>query len=380
MKIAQIICVYPPYKGGMGTVARQFKNLSDEKNNQVSVFTPDYNNDKQKTDEKGVVRLRPFLKYGNAAFLPQLLFRLKDFDIVYLHYPFFGTAEVVWFAKRVLRLKFSLIIHYHMDVFGLSPFAKIFSLPSRLILRSLVSEASAVTCASFDYLKESQANNLYSKYREKFYEIPFGVDIKKFLPKESLSIDEATAQKDLNILFVGGLDRAHFFKGVDVLLKAASALSSDKWKLKIVGKGELIVGYKYLAKELKIEHKVEFLDNVSNADLPEIYRESDVLVLPSVNRNEAFGIVLLEAMSCGLAVIASDLPGVRTVFEEKVHGYLVQPGNILDLKEKIEYFFNKEKMVKMRKAARSLVLNKYSLDIVAQKINNLYKKIYELQR
>jgi len=377
MKIAQVVCVFPPYKGGMGTVARQFKNLSDENNNQVTVFTPDYGNGKQKTEDEGVVRLRPFLKYGNAAFLPQLLFRLRNFDIVHLHYPFFGTAEVVWFAKRVLRMKFSLIVHYHMDVSGLPFFAGLFSLPSKSILRSLIKEAEAVTCASFDYMKESRAKDIFIEFAEKFYEIPFGVDSEKFSPKKIRPAGAMASRDELKILFVGGLDKAHFFKGVDVLLESVSGLRRADWILRIVGKGELITKYRQLAERLKIEQKVEFLDNVSNNDLPRIYRESDILVLPSINRNEAFGIVLLEAMSSGLAVIASDLPGVRTVFKEKIQGYLVEPGNHSDLREKIGYFFDRGKIAEMGEKARSLVLGEYSLNIVSQKINNLYKKIYE---
>jgi len=378
MKIAQIVCVYPPYKGGMGAVVKQFNELSEDEGRELFVFTPDFNNEIKNSDAKNVFRLKPLLKYGNAAFLPQLLFRLKNFDVVCLHYPFFGTAEVIWLAKCILRYKFSLVIHYHMDVYGLSFFAKIFSLPSKFFLRFLVGCSKAVTCASFDYTRESQLSKLYKKHEKKFYEIPFGVDTTKFFPKKDLALRRKSIDDRLNILFVGGLDKAHHFKGVDVLLRAVSALRNKDWKLNIVGRGELLAGYKELSRELDVDDKVRFWDNVSNDELPDFYRKSDLFVLPSVSRNEAFGLVLLEAMSSGVPVIASNLPGVRKVFRDNVDGFLVDPGNVKGLERKIDIFFKDKSVLRMGLVARELVLEKYSLDAVRRRLNNLYRKIHEI--
>lgn len=78
-----------------------------------------------------------------------------------------------------------------------------------------------------------------------------------------------------------------------------------------------------------------FLGSLDRTRLAALYQVIDCLVLPSVNRTEAFGIVQMEAMHFGKPVIASDLPGVRVLVRETGMGCLVRPGDPLDLAEKI---------------------------------------------
>ncbi|MDD4819183.1 MAG: glycosyltransferase, partial [Candidatus Colwellbacteria bacterium] len=88
----------------------------------------------------------------------------------------------------------------------------------------------------------------------------------------------------------------------------------------------------------------------------------------------AFGIVLIEAMACGTPVIASDLPGVRTVFENEKSGLMVKPKDIEDLKNKIKTILqNPEKLENMSSEAHKLVLEKYSEEIINDKVLELFK-------
>ena len=103
-----------------------------------------------------------------------------------------------------------------MDVDSSSFLFKILSLPTRIIRNSLFKRADIITYASLDYLKHSDIANIYKKYPAKFKEIPYGVDTDKFSP----AIKKDSQIK--NILFVGALDKAHYFKGVNILLKAIS--------------------------------------------------------------------------------------------------------------------------------------------------------------
>ena len=218
MKIAHVVCTFPPYKGGIGNVAYHFARLSCRSDRQVTIFTPDYKNNKtndrsENVENFKIIKLTPWFAYGQGAFLPQLLWQLKKVDIVYLHYPFFGGAEAVWLTKLLLGRKMKLIIHYHMDVIGLPWMIKVLSLPSRLIRSSLFKYADKVTCASIDYIKNSDIADFYKKNPRKFFEIPFGVDINTFKPN-----DKPPAFEKKTILFVGGLDKAHYFKGIEVCL------------------------------------------------------------------------------------------------------------------------------------------------------------------
>jgi len=372
MKIAQIVCTFPPYRGGIGNVAYNFTKVLEKNGHQVTVFT---SNNGQATLGKynnfNVIRLKPLLEYGHGAFIPQLLWRLNNFDIVHLHYPFFGGAEVVWLAKILFRKKLKLIIHYHMDATGLPWLIKILSLPSILIRNSLFKKAQAITCASLDYVKHSGFKNMLKKYKAKFHEIPFGVDIKKFNRGQAVS----QASRLFHILFVGGLDKAHYFKGLNILLTAVARLKIKNWQLAIVGDGDLRPQYESQAKELGVGGKVNFLGGLNNNRLIKAYQNADIFVLPSINKHEAFGLVLLEALSCAVPVIASNLPGVRKVFQDKVQGLLARPGDADDLRNKIEEILSSsEKRNKMGQAGRKLVKEKYSWKKAGAKLEEVYFK------
>lgn len=356
MKIAQVVCVYPPYKGGIGTAAQSAYNTLKEKY-QITNFSFG----KEANDE--VKYLKPLLKFGNGAFIPKLYKKLKSFDLIYLHYPFFGTAEIVWLFKLVHK-KTKLVIHYHMDTKDLSPLAKLLSLPSRLIERSLVKQADKIIASSTDYIEFSSWAKYYKKWPDKFNSLPFSVDTKLFRPNLEKEITETK-----RILFVGGLDKAHYFKGIRQLLIALSEINKP-WMLNIVGSGDLEDEYRQLAKDLEISEKIKFINNASQEQLINEYQNSDFLVLSSINSHEAFGIVLIEAMACGLPVIASRLPGVRTVFTNNKEGLYSKPKDIADLKNKIEEMM--EKHQNMNLAARDLAETKYDKEIVSQKLLEIF--------
>ena len=357
MKIAHIVCTFPPYLGGIGKSALDFSLMMAEAGHQVKVYTPVYTPvyTEENSNQVEIKRIKPLFSLGNGAFIPSLFFELKKFDLVYLHYPFFGAAEIVYLFG-LFNKKTKIILHYHMDVIGLSPFLRFLSLPSKLIEKSLLKRSDLITVASLDYIENSNIGNFYKKNKNKFRETFFPVDIKKYYPREV-----GGSRNIKQILFVGGLDKAHYFKGLDILIDSLSFLQERKdWSLVVVGKGELRERYINKCKRCGIESRVEFLNSVSDEELTRIYRDSDFFILPSINRGEAFGIVLLEAMSSGLPVLASDLAGVRNVFTEK-EGFLLKIGDSHDLADKIKHCLNNEDLMKrMSLSARILAQDKYS--------------------
>jgi Glycosyltransferase len=410
MKIAQIVCVYPPYQGGIGNSALAIARVLQSAGQEVETFTISPLLFKEGSPalseaeggggsakrESDVVYLKTFPGFGNGGFLPQLFWRLKDFDLIYLHYPFFGAAEIVWFLKKfVWGKKKKLVIQYHMDVVLPNLFLKFLSLPSALIFNLLFKNADLIISASLDYIQNSRLKNIYQKYSaadkasadkpQKFVEIPFGVDTEKFHPVCHCERSEAISRQQevtgllrqglattgaFKIIFVGGLDKAHYFKGVNVLLRALKLLdkNNSNWHLEIVGEGDLREGYENKARELGLADKIIFAGHVSNKDLPQKYQASDCLVLPSINKGEAFGIVLIEAMATGLPVIASDLPGVRDVFTAE-SGLKIKPGDAKDLAEKIKYLIdNPAQRIKMGRAARKEAEAKYGQEMVGTEL------------
>jgi glycosyltransferase involved in cell wall biosynthesis len=375
MKIAHVVCVFPPYKGGIGNVTRDFAELSQESGFDTTVFCPMKKGGKmQEVGRKiNIVRLRPFLSFGNGAFLPQLFFRLKGFDIVHLHYPFFGTAEIVFLLKWIYGKKFKLVVHYHMDTDGLAFIPKVLSVFSRSIFGSLFKQADIITYASEDYLLSGPLAKRYKEKKSKFFLLPFGVDTANFHPAQKEKEDSG-----VKILFVGALDSAHYFKGVDILIMSLSDILSEEVRLDIIGKGKLRESYEKIADESGIGKYVNFLGGVSDDELASAYRQADIFVLPSINSHEAFGVVLLEAMASGVPVIASDLPGVRSVFTDGQEGLQIIPGNQQDLSAKIEYLLqNRALRVQMGRNARKLALDKYSFDLLKSRLKSLYENLFD---
>jgi len=379
MKIAQIVCTFPPYRGGIGnSVYNISENLADL-GHDVTVFTPNYN---YKIEEEfnlhegkfKVERLRPLFKCGNAAFIPQLLWKLKDFDIIHLHYPFYGALKPVLLRKLLLGRKMRLILHYHMDSRAAGFRGTVFYLYNIFVLPILVRAADIITCASLDYVKHSDLKKYYRIKPNKFRQILFGVNLEQFVTYHD---DLNKRRKNKVILFVGALDKAHYFKGLENLLKALAIVIKKPGLnytiLKVVGRGDLLSYYKNLALQLDLGGSVKFYEHVDDSKLVDFYNYSDCLVLPSINKGEAFGLVLLEAMACSRPIITSNLPGVRSVFKNGKEGLLVKPGDIKDLADKIKIILNDRKAAEvMGLAGRQLVEKKYTWFKVSKRLEAIY--------
>jgi glycosyltransferase involved in cell wall biosynthesis len=135
------------------------------------------------------------------------------------------------------------------------------------------------------------------------------------------------------VLSVG---RLSYFKGIDILLRAVAQV--PEMFLHVVGDGECRAALESLARELGIESRVRFagridMDATGTAALQAAYADADVFCLPSTDRAESFGIVLLEAMRARLPIIASAIPGsgVNHVVQADVTGLLVPPGDVAAL-------------------------------------------------
>ncbi len=194
-----------------------------------------------------------------------------------------------------------------------------------------------------------------------------------FLPPGKISIIPGGSGKrrpvvpkpaGFKILFVGQM---RSYKGLEVLLRAFRHL--DGAQLTIVGTGHRESYYRELVDKLGLEH-THFLGKASEADVNTAYTAAHVLVLPSLTRAEAFGLVLLEGMAAGCVPIASLLPGVKDVVGNV--GYTFEPGDDAALAATLTSLQHNRSTLERLSAAGRHWAAQFSWDLMVRGYNQLY--------
>ncbi len=276
-----------------------------------------------------VHRLRPVLAIGNAPLIPALA-GLSGLDVVHLHYPFIFGSELTLAARaRPAARRQALLVHYKNRLVARGLRGLLFEAYERTVAPALIATADRVCVLSPDHADSVPYLRRARRRRpERFVEMPNGVDTDLFSPgsNEELRRRLGIPQAALVAAFAATLDRAHHFKRLDVAIEAIARVAEPPVHLIVAGGGELLEGYRSRAQAAGVARRVHFLGAVPHAELPAVLRAADLFLL-TTEPPESFGIVLIEAMACGLPVIASDYPGVRAVVDEPETGLLVPLGD-----------------------------------------------------
>lgn len=177
----------------------------------------------------------------------------------------------------------------------------------------------------------------------------------------------------LTIVFVGQLISQ---KGVDLLVEAVRRISERTGQplyLKIAGAGHQRSALERLATEV-LPGQVEFLGQVE--DVPTLFRSADLAVFPS-RWQEAFGLVVAEAMACGTPVIASDAGGIpEVVGHDGQVGLVFSNGDVADLERQIRFLIaDPERRAQMRQAARERAEREFSIERMIEQYASLYEEL-----
>jgi glycosyltransferase involved in cell wall biosynthesis len=295
--------------GGVEQVFLQVSRNLAKRGHEVTVLCSTDGESRTSTEEGvEVARVR---RSGTLFRTPlvNLAGHLRDTDLVQVAatYPF-TTAPVLRSARD---WGIPSVLDFHFEPVPQSAMGRLAAAAYRTTAPSKYRVADAVLLRSMEYGENSPSLRRVPKSRWRV--LPNGIDENRFRTNGD------TLEGDY-ILFVGRLIP---YKGVDVLLRAL-ARHPVPIPLVVAGDGPLRASLQSQARRLGVE--AHFLGHVSDERLPSLYRGARVSVLPSVNRQEAFGISLVESMACGTPVVASALPGVRRVAE---HGGLsVPPGDV----------------------------------------------------
>jgi glycosyltransferase involved in cell wall biosynthesis len=214
--------------------------------------------------------------------------------------------------------------------------------------------------------------------QERLLLIPMGVEFAKFKLKvinKNIIRDKFALQGKKIILFVGGLGKRHIHKRPDLLINAIVSVKKEipNTHLIIFGRGELVPEYKRITEFFKLQNDVSFHTSVNDDELPYYYSAADLFVLPSPI--EPFGIVLLEAMSAGVPVIASDKCGGSFAIEEGKAGLVFKSNDIDDLSKKIIEILRDDSLASKFGENGNKYVQKYDWTQMAKEFETVYNEI-----
>lgn len=278
---------------------------------------------KGEVERSGNLTVRKLPTWGvlfSAPLTPSLISYLRkaSFDIIQISFQNPMAVLAYWLA----RPKGKLVIWYHHDIVR----QRFLGLLIAPLLRWMMRRADAIVATSAAYAKSSR---LLKAWAAKTAVIALGVDGGPLNdPREIDWAGRIQAHYGAPlVLFIG---RLVYYKGLGTLIEAMRGLDA---KLLIIGSGPLEPELRKLADKLELNGKVIFEKLPREEPIGRYLHACDLLVLPSVERTEAYGLTLLEAMACGKPVVATELgTGTSFVCEHESNGLVVPPGDVKALR------------------------------------------------
>lgn len=306
--VLQVCTYYFPFTGGIQNMVRTLVTGIDDVDFRILTSRTQGWGGVDEKHGATVIRAGSFGPIKSTPISPGFPYRLRrqlDWaDLIHYHLPFpLGPV-----SHLLNRAETPFIVTFHDDIIGKGPVVY----PYRPFLDRFLGRAEHIVVTS-PQMRDGCAR--LSEFRDDTTVVPIGIDVD----------DSPITPEPLDgrrLLFVG---RLVDFKGVDCLISAMKGLDAT---LSIVGKGPARDSLERHAREEGVTDRVTFEGFVSETRLDRLYRKANLFVLPSVGRNESFGIVQLEAMKRGLPVINTSLPtGVPYVSVDGLTGRTVAPGD-----------------------------------------------------
>tara|TARA_Y100000310_G_scaffold45098_1_gene42061 strand:+ start:1007 stop:2203 length:1197 start_codon:yes stop_codon:yes gene_type:complete len=349
----------------------------------------------EEMDGVKVVRFKYFFGLERLCYDGGILANLKKSWLAKLQPPFLVKAQEKAIWKIVKGEKIDLI-HAHWIVpqgFIASRIKRMFGIPfvvtahagdifplKNPFFRRLGRKAlqDCAVCTVNSEATGKAVSDLYSV--KNMSTIPMGVDLEQFSPK--LKDNKVKKEFDVTgefLLFVGRIAEK---KGLTYLLDAMPAVVKKfpKVKLVVIGDGPLKTRLEAQASAMKLDGHVIFAGKRKNEDLGKYFASADVFVGPSIvtdsGDTEGLGVVFLEAIASGTAVIGGNVGGVPDIIKDGKTGLLVEEKNSKELSKKIvELLGDKKKREKMVKAGQKHIKDNYDWEKVTKKFEDLFKKI-----
>ena len=382
MRIMIVTDHYPPTIGGVPTVTHGLAHDFADRGHQVWVVAPSQGSRDERRLEHKVRVYRfssfewPAYKALRIPFLPFVsirnLLKRSDPHIIHIHSP-----VVLGNIAQILAggLRKPVIVTNHYLPVNISPalssdpvFSKPFSSISYSYLVNFCNRCEYVTAPT-----NTALNLLYDHgLRAPAKVISNGIDLKKFTPGERSEQVLQRLNLPLDRPIVLHVNRLYNEKRIDVLLDAAAKMKSNA-HIALAGAGPLEADLREQAERLNLGDRVSFLGFVRDADLLALRRSSDVFVIPS--EAELQSLSTMEAVACGLPVVAANSYALPELVHHGENGYLFQPGNSDELASYIDKLLA-DPALRTKMGQKSLeVIAKHERSKILDQWESLYRRL-----
>ncbi len=359
---------FPPVGGGASPVAFELCSHLAKKGHKVDVVTMHYKDTPRFETVNGfniyrtpALRAKPDVCYFHelATYVPGAIFktlslcRKNNYDIIHCHFIIPGSPLALMVSK-ITKIPFIITCH-GSDIPGYNPDR--FKLIHKFIQpawRFLVKRAPLLTSPS-NFLKEL----ILSHYQKANIEVvPNAIDTTAF---------DDTVEKEKSILLCSRILQR---KGFQYVIEALKDTELD-WTVNVIGDGPYLPKLKKIAENSRTPIKFYGWLDKKNNDFYELYNKSSIFVFPSSAEN--FPVALIEAMSAGCAVIASDIPPHKEILAE--NGIFVKPQNSEQIKNKLLHLINSEQDRRNLGRANKQRVKEFDWETVTEKYIECYKAV-----
>lgn len=378
MRVLHIGKFFPPVPGGMEVFLRDLMLAQRQQGIDSFAIVHQGHRAPNARESEWLVQVPVWFKILFAPISPTFplalarAIRALEPDVLHLHLP---NPSAFWVLAIPAARRLPWVVHWQSDVVPskISPALRLAYPFYRPFEQALLDRCAAIIPTSTPYLAASEP---LSRWHEKCSVIPLGVDLKR-LPESKEEQHPPIWQ--VNVFRILAIGRLTYYKGFDTLIRAVARLPGTQ--LLIVGNGD---DYASLAALIRQEHAadhIQLLSEVEDATRNGLLASCDVLCLPSRERTEAFGIVLMEAMRYGKPVIASKVPGsgMSWVVDEGKTGLLAAPEEVSAWRASIVRLAEAPDFCRQlgEEAARQFA-RRFSIDTVSTKITRLYNALLDI--
>ncbi|MDD5367667.1 MAG: glycosyltransferase family 4 protein [Anaerolineaceae bacterium] len=380
MRVLIALTYYRPHYSGLTIYTERLAGALAARGHQVTVLTSRFDPRLPPIDRStGVEIVRPsvWMRVSKGVLMPSMLWHawrlMRQADIVNLHVPQLDAGPIALLARLMGK---PVVLTYHCDL--LLPNGLVHGIAnqvSHLVNQVSAHAADMIVTNTRDYAEHSP---FLRRFLGKMRIIPPPVAL-PLITTQDLRDFRCKYEIEDGQIIIGMAARLATEKGVEYLIEALPGVLKryPTARVLFVGQYQNVLGEEQYAAMLAplirdLGGHWSFLGVIPPIELTAFYRTCAVTVLPSINGTESFGMVQVEAMTCGTPVVASDIPGVRQPVLSSGMGRIVPPRSAASLeKALIEILDQRDEF----RGNAQMIARRYAPDTIAKEYEDLFREL-----